>query len=80
MAFDSLGDRLQESLKKLRGKGTINEADIREAMREVKLALLEAVLPQALALPATKTKFSMAVRMASVNTRSPQGRLTTSMT
>lgn len=42
MAFESLGDRLQESLKKLRGKGTINEADIREAMREVKLALLEA--------------------------------------
>lgn len=42
MAFDNLGDRLQESLKKLRGKGTINEADIREAMREVKLALLEA--------------------------------------
>lgn len=42
MAFESLGDRLQESLKKLRGKGSINEADIREAMREVKLALLEA--------------------------------------
>lgn len=42
MAFDSLGDRLQESLKKLRGKGSINEADIREAMREVRLALLEA--------------------------------------
>ncbi|PKK38636.1 Signal recognition particle, subunit Ffh SRP54 [Clostridiaceae bacterium JG1575] len=42
MAFDSLGDRLQESLKKLRGKGSINEADIRDAMREVKLALLEA--------------------------------------
>lgn len=42
MAFESLGDRLQESLKKLRGKGVINEADIRDAMREVKLALLEA--------------------------------------
>jgi len=42
MAFESLGDRLQESLKKLRGKGSINEADIREAMREVKLAMLEA--------------------------------------
>lgn len=42
MAFDSLGERLQASLKKLRGKGTINEGDIKEAMREVKLALLEA--------------------------------------
>lgn len=42
MAFESLGERLQASLKKLRGKGTINEGDIKEAMREVKLALLEA--------------------------------------
>src|ERR1700759_1969151 len=35
---------------------------------------------QALALPATRTKFNMAVRTASVNTRSPLGRLTTGMT
>lgn len=42
MAFESLGDRLQESFKKLRGKGSISPDDIRESMREVKLALLEA--------------------------------------
>lgn len=42
MAFDSLGDKLQETFKKLRGKGSIKENDIDEAMREVKLALLEA--------------------------------------
>lgn len=42
MAFDNLGDKLQETMKKLRGKGTINEMDLKEAMREVKLALLEA--------------------------------------
>ncbi len=42
MAFENLGDRLQEAMKKLKGKGTISEADLKEAMREVRLALLEA--------------------------------------
>jgi len=42
MAFESLSDKLQSALKKLRGKGVLTEADINEAMREVKLALLEA--------------------------------------
>ena len=42
MAFDSLGDKLQNVFKKLRGKGRLSEKDIKDAMREVKLALLEA--------------------------------------
>ena len=42
MAFESLSQRLQETFKKLRGKGKINESDLKSAMREVKLALLEA--------------------------------------
>jgi len=42
MAFESLGEKLQGVLKKLRGKGKVTEKDIKEAMREVKLALLEA--------------------------------------
>lgn len=42
MAFESLGDKLQGVFKKLRGKGKLNEKDIKEAMREIKLALLEA--------------------------------------
>lgn len=42
MAFESLGDKLQGVFKKLRGKGRLTEKDIKEAMREVKLALLEA--------------------------------------
>ncbi len=42
MAFDSLASKLQETLKKLRGKGKLTETDIKSAMREVKLALLEA--------------------------------------
>lgn len=42
MAFEGLADKLQETFKKLRGKGKLSEKDIKEAMREVKLALLEA--------------------------------------
>ena len=42
MAFDSLGEKLQSVFKNLRGKGKLSEKDIKNAMREVKLALLEA--------------------------------------
>ena len=42
MAFESLSDKLTEAFKRLRGKGRLTEADVKEAMREVKLALLEA--------------------------------------
>ena len=42
MAFENLADKLQQTFKKLRGKGKISEADLKGAMREVKLALLEA--------------------------------------
>ena len=42
MAFESLSDKLTASFKKLRGKGRLTEADVKEAMREVRLALLEA--------------------------------------
>ena len=42
MAFEGLASRLQETIKKLKGKGKLTEKDIKEAMREVKLALLEA--------------------------------------
>ena len=42
MAFDSLTEKLNAAFKKLRGKGRLTPADIKEAMREVRLALLEA--------------------------------------
>ncbi len=42
MAFEGLASKLQETIKKLKGKGKLTEKDIKEAMREVKLALLEA--------------------------------------
>jgi len=42
MAFESLTDKLQSVFKKLRGKGLLTEADIDTALKEVKMALLEA--------------------------------------
>ncbi|MDI6709201.1 MAG: signal recognition particle protein [Bacillota bacterium] len=42
MVFANLSDRLQETFKKLRGKGRLTEADVNEALREVRMALLEA--------------------------------------
>ncbi|MBP5463504.1 MAG: signal recognition particle protein [Lachnospiraceae bacterium] len=42
MAFESLSDKLQNVFKRLRGKGRLTESDVKDAMREVKLALLEA--------------------------------------
>lgn len=42
MIFESLAEKLQNSLNKLKGKGKLSESDIKTAMREVKLALLEA--------------------------------------
>ena len=42
MAFENLSNKLQEVFKQLRGKGKLTEADVKAAMREVKIALLEA--------------------------------------
>jgi signal recognition particle subunit SRP54 len=42
MAFEGLADRLQDTLKKMRGKGKVSEVDVKEMMREVRIALLEA--------------------------------------
>ncbi|MDE5412995.1 signal recognition particle protein [Alkalihalobacterium chitinilyticum] len=42
MAFEGLAERLQSTMQKIRGKGKVSEADVKEMMREVRLALLEA--------------------------------------
>ena len=42
MAFEGLSSRLQEITRKIRGKARITESDLKEMLREVKLALLEA--------------------------------------
>ena len=42
MAFESLSDKLSAAFKRLRGKGRLSASDVKEAMREVRMALLEA--------------------------------------
>ena len=42
MAFDGLGDKLQDIFKRMKGQGKISEKDLKAVMREVKMALLEA--------------------------------------
>jgi len=42
MAFENLSEKLNAAFKKLRGKGRLSPADVKEAMREVRMALLEA--------------------------------------
>lgn len=42
MAFEGLSEKLQATFKKIRGKGKVSEKDIKDAMREVRMALLEA--------------------------------------
>ena len=42
MAFENLADKLSAAFKKLRIKGKITESDVKDAMREIRLALLEA--------------------------------------
>ena len=44
MAFEGLTEKLSSAFKKLRNKGRLTEADVKEAMREIRLALLEAVV------------------------------------
>ena len=41
MIFEGLSDKLQNAFGKLRSKGKLTEADVKTAMREVKMALLE---------------------------------------
>ncbi|MBR5156594.1 MAG: signal recognition particle receptor subunit alpha, partial [Clostridia bacterium] len=42
MAFENLSEKLTQTFKKLRGKGIVTDKDLKESMREIKLALLEA--------------------------------------
>ena len=55
MAFDSLSDKLNSVFKKLRSKGKIRESDVKEIMREIRLALLEADVSYKVAKDFTNT-------------------------
>ena len=61
MAFESLSDKLNAAFRRLRGKGRLNAADVREAMREVRMALLEADVSYKVVKDFTKTVTDRAV-------------------
>ena len=55
MAFESLSEKLNAAFKRLRGKGRLTTADVKEAMREVRMALLEADVSYKVVKDFTKT-------------------------
>ncbi len=61
MAFEGLADKLEEAFKKLKSKGSLTEADVKDAMREVRLALLEADVSYKVAKDFTKTVTERAI-------------------
>lgn len=61
MAFDGLSDRLEATFKNLRSKGSLTEADVRSAMREVRMALLEADVNYKVAKDFTNTVTEKAI-------------------
>ena len=61
MAFEGLADKLANSLKRLKSKGKLTEADVREAIREVRLALLEADVNYKVAKDFTNTVTERAI-------------------
>ena len=68
--FDSLSDRLGGVFDKLRGRGALSEADVRSAMREVRVALLEADV----ALPVARDFVDQVTEKASARTSSARSR------
>ena len=61
MAFEGLSDRLEAAFKRLRSKGSLTESDVKEAMREVRLALLEADVNYKVAKDFTNTLTERAI-------------------
>ncbi len=61
MAFEGLSDRLDNAFKKLKSKGSLTESDVRDAMREVRLALLEADVKYKVAKDFTNTVTERAI-------------------
>lgn len=61
MAFEGLSDRLEAAFKRLRSKGALTESDVKDAMREVRLALLEADVNYKVAKDFTKNVTERAI-------------------
>ena len=61
LAFEGLSDRLESAFKNLRSKGSLNESDVKSAMREVRMALLEADVNYKVAKDFTNTVTEKAI-------------------
>ncbi len=61
MAFEGLSDRLEAAFQRMKSKGSLTEADVKEVMREVRMALLEADVNYKVAKDFTKTVAERAV-------------------
>lgn len=61
MAFEGLSDRLESAFQRLKSKGSLTESDVKDAMREVRMALLEADVNYKVAKDFTKTVTERAV-------------------
>jgi signal recognition particle subunit SRP54 len=72
MAFEGLSEKLQNALSKLRGKGKLSEADVKAAMREVRMALLEADVNYKVVKDFVKTVTERCVGMDILESLSPQ--------
>lgn len=64
MAFEGLSSKLQEITRKLKGKARITESDLKEMLREVKLALLEADVNYKIV-----KEFTMSIKEKALRTR-----------
>lgn len=71
MAFESLTKRLQDAMSKLRKKGKVSEADVKEMMREIRLALLEADVNYKVVKDFTKRVSARAVGQEVLDSLSP---------
>ena len=71
MAFEGLADKLGNAFKRLKSKGKLSEADVKEAMREVRLALLEADVNYKVAKDFTKSVTDRAIGAAVMESLTP---------
>lgn len=71
MAFEGLADKLSAAFKRLKSKGKLSESDIKEAMREVRLALLEADVNYKVAKEFTAKVSERAMRRRSMESLTP---------
>ena len=80
MAFEGLSDRLEAAFKKLKSKGSLTEADVKEAMREVRLALLEADVNYKVAKDFTTTVTERAIGAKVMESLTPSQMVIKSLT